>query len=473
MHWCGRWAGPPSRYRHRCTWRRRLDRAISRPQWGHTTLAQSRSCWSRSQRCPKSRPWHRHANLNLCGGFCRGWCTRTWAARLVYRAYGPLSQYGHRAWRPCLATSSAFSSLLPPSPSGSAAMAAPSSLDRAAAALLAAEAITLPRKQSGITRCTLCLVVLYPVPVADPPPRFIGEILRGATPFRPRFGRASSSRRGESALVIGRATDRCFQEAIETGRVPARTDRTTFAVNALSALRGTGIRSVRTQFPVMHGTVGTRLDGIGVCTRHGQTYIVIIELKTTGRDPADNRAYDCPCSLLPDLHLLGLPNTERTAHSIQAEFGRIAFVSSYSSRCAIRAADRVGSEPARGHFQIARRDWPAAPIGIFGAADGAGWGEHCAAPHAAAGLSDHFVAGARSCWRLVHLHGGGHDHRVRTSTPLQGAGCQGARGGRGEHSAALQGQSGGGGVPRGDQVAPAPGALMAVCTRDRSIRQQD
>ena len=210
-------------------------------------------------------------------------------------------------------------------------MAAPSSLDRAAAALLAAEAITLPRKQSGITRCTLCLVVLYPVPVADPPPRFIGEILRGATPFRPRFGRASSSRRGESALVIGRATDRCFQEAIETGRVPARTDRTTFAVNALSALRGTGVRSVRTQFPVMHGTVGTRLDGIGVCTRHGQTYIVIIELKTTGRDPADNRAYDCPCSLLPDLHLLGLPNTERTAHSIQAEFGRIAFVSSYPS----------------------------------------------------------------------------------------------------------------------------------------------
>lgn len=131
--------------------------------------------------------------------------------------------------------------------------------------------------------------------------------------------------------------------------MPVRTDRNALAINALSALRGTGIRSVRTQFPVMYGTVGTRLDGIGVCNRHGQTYIVIIELKTTGRDPADNRAYDCPCSLLPELHLLGLPNTERTAHSIQvrpdppvplwwtridfpqAEFGRIAFVNSYPS----------------------------------------------------------------------------------------------------------------------------------------------
>lgn len=148
--------------------------------------------------------------------------------------------------------------------------------------------------------------------------RFIGEILRGATPFRPRFGKASSSRRGESALVVGRATDRCFQDAVESGRVPVRTEKTAFAVNALAALRGTGIRPVRTQFAVSYGTVGTRLDGIGVCIRHGQPYIVVIELKTTGRDPADNRAYDCPCSLLPELHLLGLPNTERTAHNIQA-----------------------------------------------------------------------------------------------------------------------------------------------------------
>lgn len=118
--------------------------------------------------------------------------------------------------------------------------------------------------------------------------------------------------------MVGRATDRCFQDAVESGRVPARTEKTAFAVNALAALRGTGIRPVRTQFAVSYGTVGTRLDGIGVCIRHGQPYIVVIELKTTGRDPADNRAYDCPCSLLPELHLLGLPNTERTAHNIQA-----------------------------------------------------------------------------------------------------------------------------------------------------------
>ena len=56
--------------------------------------------------------------------------------------------------------------------------------------------------------------------------------------------------------MVGRATDRCFQEAVETGRMPARTEKTAFAVNALTALRGAGIRPIRTQFPVQYGTVG-------------------------------------------------------------------------------------------------------------------------------------------------------------------------------------------------------------------------
>lgn len=113
---------------------------------------------------------------------------------------------------------------------------------------------------------------------------------------------------------MGRVTDLCFQEAVETGRVPARTERNALAVNALAALRVTGIRPVRTQMPVLYGNVGTRLDGIGVCVRNGMTHIVIIELKTTGRvRDATARIAQPPAEAAHRIRPTTVPTTVRAA----------------------------------------------------------------------------------------------------------------------------------------------------------------
>lgn len=114
-----------------------------------------------------------------------------------------------------------------------------------------------------------------------------------------------------------------------------------YARNALLALKTAGIKPVRTQLPVQFGCVGTRLDGIGVCVRGGAVTIVILELKTTGRDPADTASYEAVCSLLPTLHSIGLPNSEKSSHDIQAELGRLGFSATYPAMSMYRTVSAV------------------------------------------------------------------------------------------------------------------------------------
>jgi hypothetical protein len=89
------------------------------------------------------------------------------------------------------------------------------------------------------------------------------------------------------------------------------------------------------------GCVGTRLDGIGVAIRGGVPTIVVLELKTTGRDPADADSYTATCALLPTLHVIGLPNCEKTSHDIQAEVGRLGFTASYPGLARYRTTSAV------------------------------------------------------------------------------------------------------------------------------------
>lgn len=114
-----------------------------------------------------------------------------------------------------------------------------------------------------------------------------------------------------------------------------------YARNALMALEKAGVRPVRCQLPVQYGCVGTRLDGIGVALRGGIPTIVIIELKTTGRDPTDSGPYEATCALLPKMHVIGLDNSEKTSHDIQAEVGRLGFVETYPSLSRYRTASVV------------------------------------------------------------------------------------------------------------------------------------
>lgn len=173
-------------------------------------------------------------------------------------------------------------------------------------------------------------------------PRFITEKFREHVSFRPKYGRGGSKTRSEDALTIGRITDHAFQQCIHSRTLPPENDhKRRYARNALLALRTAGVRPVRTQLPVQYGCVGTRLDGIGVCIRGGVQTIVVIELKTTGRDPSDVEPYNATCALLPTLHVIGLPNSERTSHDIQAEVGRLGFVSTYPRMARYRTVSAV------------------------------------------------------------------------------------------------------------------------------------
>lgn len=212
---------------------------------------------------------------------------------------------------------------------------------------------------------------------SDGAPRFITEKFRQHVAFRPRYGRGGSKTRSEDALTIGRKTDHAFQKCVDAGTIPAEGDRSkVYARNALLALKAAGVRPVRTQLPVRFGCVGTRLDGIGVMVRNGAPVVVILELKTTGRDPTDAESYDAVCSLLPTLHIIGLANSERTSHDIQAEVGRLGFIDSYPAlarfrtvsavvlaserRATVRFVDRLSSEgpPIREIFQHVRLTGP-------------------------------------------------------------------------------------------------------------------
>jgi hypothetical protein len=172
--------------------------------------------------------------------------------------------------------------------------------------------------------------------------RFITEKFREHTAFRPRYGRGGSKTRSEDALTIGRITDHAFQQCVENRTVPPEGDsKRVYARNALLALDKAGVRPVRCQLPVQYGCVGTRLDGIGVAMRGGVPTITIIELKTTGRDPSDFGPYEATCSLLPKMHVIGLDNSEKTSHDIQAEVGRLGFVETYPALARYRTASVV------------------------------------------------------------------------------------------------------------------------------------
>ena len=172
--------------------------------------------------------------------------------------------------------------------------------------------------------------------------RFITEKFRQHTAFRPRYGRGGSKTRSDDALTIGRISDHAFQKCVETKTLPSQSDeKHRYARNALMALQAAGVRPVRTQLPVMYGCVGTRLDGIGVCIRGGVPTVVILELKTTGRDPSDAASYEAPCALLPTMHVIGLPNNEKTSHDIQAEIGRMGFASTYPAMGRYRTVSAV------------------------------------------------------------------------------------------------------------------------------------
>lgn len=204
--------------------------------------------------------------------------------------------------------------------------------------------------------------------------------MRDDISFRPRYGRGGSKTRSEDALAIGRITDHEFQRCVETHSVPEQGDlKRAYARNALLALATAGVRPVRTQLPVRYGCVGTRLDGIGVSMRGGIPTIVVIELKTTGRDPSDVDSYEAVCALKPTLSHIQLPNNEKTSHDIQAEIGRLGFVETYpglsmyrtvsavvvasDSRAIVRFVSRLTSEGSsiRDIFRYVRLSGPSGP----------------------------------------------------------------------------------------------------------------
>ena len=113
----------------------------------------------------------------------------------------------------------------------------------------------------------------------------------------------------------------------------------------MRSLRQFGIKSVLTQVPVRIGKIVSRLDGLGVYIRNGVPTVAVIELKTTGRALNNERSYTSSCRNKPNLDVLGIPNNEKNAHSIQAEFGRLAFSQCYGAA--------IGNPPVRSIVVIA------------------------------------------------------------------------------------------------------------------------
>lgn len=111
----------------------------------------------------------------------------------------------------------------------------------------------------------------------------------------------------------------------------ALTPKTAHAYHAMKALRAFGIKTIQTQVPVRLGKIVSRLDGLGTYIRNGVPTIAVIELKTTGRCLNNDAAYNATCRNKPHLDVLGIPNTEKNSHDIQAEFGRLAFNNCYGT----------------------------------------------------------------------------------------------------------------------------------------------
>lgn len=158
---------------------------------------------------------------------------------------------------------------------------------------------------------------------------FIGGTLRGNSKFYPRKFGKRATKKPEDPLRVGRRTDRLYQNCVAQKKRVELTPKTAHAYHAMKALRNFGIKSIATQVPVQLGQLVSRLDGLGVYMRNGKPTIAVIELKTTARTLNDDAAYNSVCRNKPRLDVLDLDNSERICHDIQADFGRLAFNSTY------------------------------------------------------------------------------------------------------------------------------------------------
>lgn len=161
----------------------------------------------------------------------------------------------------------------------------------------------------------------------------------------------SSGRRSQKrGLQIGRSIDTLFQvHARDRGKRGPRRIRAIFA-----ALNTLDVDVVSTQATVVDKRVGgehgikTRLDGLGYI-ESSRTWVAI-ELKTTQRTHASHvGTYKTACRRHPKM-LNGLPNSEFTAHQIQAGFGARAFAHMYKPGTPVSAVVIVSCADGKAAF---------------------------------------------------------------------------------------------------------------------------
>ena len=152
--------------------------------------------------------------------------------------------------------------------------------------------------------------------------RYLDEALRGGIPFTcPRPGCPA-----EASLRQGRAIDNYFNKLVDQRKKPPNSVAGTMAKNAERILKRNGIFPVRAQLCVsLEDRIWTRIDAIGVRKRGSLWRPVVIELKSTMQTLKNHHSsYDKTCRRRKTLAVIDLPNSERTAHNLQARFGATA-----------------------------------------------------------------------------------------------------------------------------------------------------
>lgn len=171
-----------------------------------------------------------------------------------------------------------------------------------ASALLAMVAPTMPGRCLGVTT-------------------FLKRVVLRGVPFSRRFtgGHRQDARRG---LCIGRKVDTQLNRHVAGSlRLDASNPEHQRVCHVVHALKRSGIRLVRAQFPAFSTRLGirTQIDALGV---RDDGEVVVVELKTTQHSYSEHRfdMYGIACSRQPVL-TNSLPNSERTHHMLQAGFG--------------------------------------------------------------------------------------------------------------------------------------------------------
>ena len=136
--------------------------------------------------------------------------------------------------------------------------------------------------------------------------------------------------RGTEGLSIGRVADAMLRKYCNGDPIPAGFARKHFD-NAARALNREKLMPIAAQLACALGPLKTEVDAI--CLRegaNGRVGIVVVEFKTSRQTLAQHTAsYDKPCLRKPYMDVAGLPNSEQSAHRLQADFGLKALRHTY------------------------------------------------------------------------------------------------------------------------------------------------